>query len=528
MNFSLIPETAPFNPEQRAWLNGFLSGWLGMQDASGNAAIPFALPTLAPQVPPAAIEAEDEPWHDPALPIADRLKLAEDRPLPGKLMAAMAQLDCGACGYLCKTYSRALADGSEKSTTLCSPGGSETSKMIKRLLKEGGAKGATNGEVKPAAPPAEAEWSRKNPYPAKLLRSVRLNKDGSDKDTRHVEIDLGDKGPSYEVGDALGVYPENCHELVEDLLSTLGTAGDEPVTTATGVETSLREGLARHACLAAITEELLECLANSATEPREAELLRGLIEDDSPISGHDVLDTLRLFPSARPAASEFFATLSDLKPRLYSISSSPKRVPGQVHLTVGKVTYAFNGRVRKGVASTMFADRVAEGGSVRVFVHKAHNFTVPADPAAPMIMIGPGTGIAPFRAFLQERDALKSPGENWLFFGDQRGEVDFLYEEELADFQARGVLSRLDTAFSRDQAHKVYVQDRMIEHGRQFFEWLSRGGHVFVCGDAKRMAVDVDRALHRIVREHGEMDEAGAKEYVTRLAAEGRYRRDVY
>ena len=467
--------------------------------------------------------------------MADRLKLAEDRPLPGKLMAAMAQLDCGACGYLCKTYSRAIAEGAEKSLTLCTPGGSETSKMIKKLLKEGkGGAPATDGAATDGAAQdgqaasATAEWSRKNPYKARLLRTVSLNKVDSDKDTRHVEIELGMAGPAYEVGDALGVYPENCHELVEDVLSALGASGAELVPSASGGEVPFREALARNCCLTAIPEEFLECLATAATESADAGKLRALIDDDSPIAGHDVLDTLRLFPSARPAPAEFVGALSELKPRLYSISSSPKTHPGQVHLTVGRVTYAFNGRARKGVASTMFADRLAEGGEVRVFVHKAHGFTVPADPKAPMIMIGPGTGIAPFRAFLQERDAAKATGDNWLFFGDQRGAVDFLYEEELRDFLARGVLKRLDTAFSRDQAHKVYVQDRMIEHGAELFAWLERGGHVFVCGDAKRMAVDVDRALHKLVAQHGGMDEGGARAYVARLTAEGRYRRDVY
>ncbi len=548
MNFTLVPESAPFNTEQRAWLNGFLAGWIGLQDAAVGVApapVPPPLSSAGPAPAPVALVAqtEAEPWHDPTLPIPERMRLAGGKAFPNRLMAAMAQLDCGACGYVCKTYSQAIADGSEKSLTLCTPGGSETSKMIKRLLKEekeGGSNGHGhghghgnangNGVAKPAEVPAPRAdgWSRKNPYPARLLRGVRLNKDGSEKDTRHVEIALGEDGPAYEVGDALGVYPENCGELVDDLLAALGTVGNEPVVPPSGVEVSLREALARHCCLTATTEELLLCLANAATDPAEAAKLTALIEDDAPISGFDVLDTLLLFPSARPPAADFVAALSDLKPRLYSISSSPKRHAGQVHLTVGKVSYTFNGRKRKGVASTMFADRLGEGAEVRVFVHKAHGFTVPADRSAPMIMIGPGTGIAPFRAFLQERDAAGAPGENWLFFGDQRGAVDFLYEEELSDYLARGVLTRLDTAFSRDQDRKIYVQDRMIEHGATLFEWLTRGGHVYVCGDARRMAVDVDRALHQVIRDHGNLGEDAAKSYVARLSAEGRYCRDVY
>ena len=277
-----------------------------------------------------------------------------------------------------------------------------------------------------------------------------------------------------------------------------------------------------------MNEVLLDRLADVATDPGELARLGELIKDDSPIAGFDVLDVLRAFPSARISIEEFVASLSPMKPRLYSISSSPKRHAGQVHLTVRRVGYEFNGRVRKGAASTMLADRVQPDSPVRVFVQPSHGFSLPADPDAATILIGPGTGIAPFRAFLHERDAVGATGKNWLFFGDQRSEYDFLYENELSDFLRRGVLTRLDTAFSRDQGGKVYVQDRLREKGAELFSWLETGAHLYVCGDAKRMAADVDRALREVVRDHGSMTDNQAKAYVARLASEGRYKRDVY
>ncbi len=532
---SLIPESAPFNAEQRAWLNGFLAGWIGLQADGSAPPLPAgvvpALEGLAGPAPAAlAHEAEDFPWHDPALPIDERMKLAEGKPRPRRLMAAMAQLDCGACGYLCQTYSEAIAAGTETSLSLCSPGGTETSKMLKNLIKEPSSNG--NGAVAASqaakAPAAPAGWSRKNPFEARLIRSVNLNKPGSDKATHHVEIDLKPDGPSYEVGDSLGIFPTNCGDLIGEVIGALGATGDEPVETAGGVSGLLRDALERRCCLSEVTEETICVLAESATDSGEAEGLRALLDDDAPIAGYHLLDLLRRFPTAKPRPSALVRTLAALKPRLYSISSSPRRHKGQVHLTVRKVAYAFNDRGRKGVASTMLADRVAVGSTLRVFVQKSHGFTIPANPGAPAIMIGPGTGIAPFRAFLHERDAIGAKGKNWLFYGDQRGEYDFLYEEELMDMKARGLLTRLDTAFSRDQDRKVYVQDRMVEHGKDLYDWLQEGASVFVCGDAKRMAADVDRALREVIRVHGGLSEEEAAASVSRLASEGRYKRDVY
>ncbi|MBV8312231.1 MAG: sulfite reductase subunit alpha, partial [Planctomycetaceae bacterium] len=242
----------------------------------------------------------------------------------------------------------------------------------------------------------------------------------------------------------------------------------------------------------------------------------------------DLLDVLRRHPSIRIEADQLLELLPPLQPRLYSISSSPRAHPGEVHLTVGVVRYSKGDRLRKGVASTFLAERVRAGGEVRVFVHPSHRFQLPDSGDTPMIMVGPGTGVAPFRAFLEERRAVSATGKNWLFFGDQCRATDYLYEQELHQFQAAGVLTRLDLAFSRDQAEKVYVQDRMLKRARELWNWLEEGAHFYVCGDAKRMANDVDHALQQIVATQGGLSAGDAKAYVTGMAKSGRYQRDVY
>lgn len=530
MSVSLIPESAPFDAEQRAWLNGFFAGFLNMpgadpQQAQGAAALLTGGEAAAP------VEEEedydDAEWHDPGLMIDDRMALAEGKPKAAKLMAAMAQLDCGSCGYLCKTYSAAIASGEETNLTLCSPGGKETAKMLKKIVKESD-DGDAGGGTAVAEKPAETGWSRTNPYPAKLICSRNLNGEGSAKHTAHVEIDLGEDGPTYEVGDALGVYPKNCPELVANILERLESTGSDLVDSPRGGQAPLKMVLERDVNLAAATEELLELLIGSTSENAEETKLQGWLEDDEELDTMDVLDVLLAVPSAKPDPSRLVLSLDPMNPRLYSIASSLKKHAGQVHLTVGRVSWDKDGRERKGVASTFFADRCEPGDEIPVFIQKSHGFTVPSDPTKPMIMVGPGTGIAPFRAFLEERAATEAPGKNWLFFGDQKSATDYLYEDELQSYVTSGLLTRVDTAFSRDQQEKIYVQNRMAEHGAELFQWLQDGGYFFVCGDASRMAVDVDNALHKLVAEHGGFSEAAAKEYVAALTRDGRYVRDVY
>jgi sulfite reductase (NADPH) flavoprotein alpha-component len=542
MTVSLIPESAPFTAEQRAWLNGFFAGWIGLS-TNGDA----CSTAIAPVVEAAAIAAPPDtkpdlpfPWHNPNLTIVERLKLSEGFPLERRLMSAMAQLDCGSCGYVCKTYSEAIAAGTEKNLALCSPGGKNTAKAIKQLLKEAGTSngngslatnGALNADAKSPATDGHTTngdgYNRANPFSARLKSTRNLNKVGSAKHTAHVVIDLAASGLTYRVGDALGVYPINPPSLVEAIIAAARLDPKKQVTTPDGLEMSFYDGLQRKYCLRSAPEELLTLLAAKTTEGAERDALNASLADES-VEQLDVLDALLLAPSAKLSESELLESLPPIVPRLYSIASSLRAHPDEVHLTIGRVAYELNGRNRLGVASTMFADRLQPGDTVGVFVHAGKDFTVPADPTAPMIMVGPGTGIAPFRAFLEERQSIGAPGKSWLFFGDQCAATDFLYQDEFAAMQASGFLTRLDTAFSRDQAHKVYVQDRMRENGAELFRWLEEGAYFFVCGDARRMAVDVDRALHEIVAAHGGKTADEAALYVQDLKRQKRYVRDVY
>jgi sulfite reductase (NADPH) flavoprotein alpha-component len=382
-----------------------------------------------------------------------------------------------------------------------------------------------------SAPHPPADYSRANPFPARLKTNRRLNRDGSAKDTRHFEIVLEGSGLSYEVGDALGVTPANCPVLVEELLATLGFKGEESVKTPADQDTPLHDALLRHYAVTQPTTELLQAAAGRG---QNAGLLALLAPDrkselDQWLFGRDVVDVLRECPGARFTPAEFVGCLRRLQPRLYSISSSPKAHPGEVHLTVAAVRYEAHGRVKKGVASCWLADRVVLNESpVPVFIQPSHGFRLPADGNTPVIMVGPGTGVAPFRAFLEERRAAGARGRNWLFFGDQCRATDFLYEEELTAMQADGHLTRLDLAFSRDQREKIYVQDRMREVAAELWSWLEAGAHFYVCGDAKRMAKDVDAALHEVIAKAGGRTPAQAAEYVARLKTEKRYQRDVY
>ena len=388
---------------------------------------------------------------------------------------------------------------------------------------------STNGHS-PAAnsDAAKNAFSKTNPFPAKLLKNVLLNKPGSAKEVRHYEISLAGSGLTYEAGDALGIMPVNCPALVDEMLGVLGCSGTESVSFSnTGMP--LREALTRHLDMCKPSQELLAAVATRAPNCELAPLLASDRRDDLKkyLWGRDVIDVLRLVEKPF-SPSELVPLLRKLAPRLYSISSSPKAHPGEVHLTISAVRYESFGRGRKGVASTFLADRIGDADCVKVFVQPSHGFKPPTNGDLPMIMVGPGTGIAPFRAFLEERKASGAKGKNWLFFGDQKRTVDYLYEAELDAWQRDGHLARLDLAFSRDQDAKVYVQDRMLENAAEMWAWLEAGAHFYVCGDAARMAKDVDAALHRIVETVGGKSADEAKAYIAKLKSEKRYQRDVY
>lgn len=373
--------------------------------------------------------------------------------------------------------------------------------------------------------PAKTGWSRKNPYPARLAVNRLLSGPGSAKEIRHYEFELGDSGLSYEAGDALGVLPINDPLLVEEIISALGA---QPESHVAGHDRPLGPLLMDGYEIVTPSRDLIATVEARAGNDELSHIVRNGDREalEAWLWGRDTLDLLRLLPVGGLDADSFLGLVKPLQHRAYSISSSSKAHPDQVHLTVASVRYLSGGRAHGGVCSTYLADRAAQQAAI--FVSPNKSFRVPADDQAPMIMVGPGTGIAPFRAFLQERGARGAKGRNWLFFGDQHRVSDFLYDDELGEMNRSGLLTRLDLAFSRDQDEKVYVQTRMRENGKALFAWLQEGGHFYVCGDATHMARDVDAALHEIIATEGALSAEAAAEYVNGLKREKRYLRDVY
>jgi len=531
---SFIPESAPFTPEQRTWLNGLFAGLFGLTEDITPVPPADAAKLLAGLIDgtagsaPAAAEIDDgAPWHDPAMPLADRMQLAEGRPLPRRLMAAMAQQDCGQCGYNCKDYADALFAKSEKRLNLCVPGGKETSRMLKQLYQE--LEGASVVEqVAPQTKPVLATApgrSRDNPVYATFLSRRRLNKPGSEKETWHIEIDLDGTGLDYIVGDSFGIFPANDPDLVKAVLAALAAPPDFPIGGRT-----LHEVLTDGVSLSPAPDMLFELISylTGGERRQKAKQLAAGGDPDGDAATLDVLGALYKFSGIRPDPEAFIEALDPLQPRVYSISSSHTCNPARVSLTVDAVRYEVDERTRLGVCSTFLGGRVAPGDRIRVYVQKAQHFALPDDPAKPIIMIGPGTGIAPFRAFLQERQASKAPGRNWLFFGHQRRDYDFFYEDELVAMRSAGLLTRLTLAWSRDANEKIYVQHRMREVGRDLWSWLNDGAHIYICGDAQRMAKDVESVLTEIIAQHGGCPLAEAVQFLAELKAKNRYQTDVY
>ncbi|MCK5727947.1 MAG: sulfite reductase subunit alpha [Methylococcales bacterium] len=371
----------------------------------------------------------------------------------------------------------------------------------------------------------KAKFNRKNPFPATMTLNKILTSEASSKETRHYEISIADSGLSYEAGDALCVIPTNCPELVDAVINAIGCDEEEIVD-----DVTLREHLTSDLEIKLPNKELLQVISEKAKDPTLRELLDSGDKDklSDYLWGRDTLDCLLQNPDVMFSAPEFIALLKPLQHRAYSISSSGKMHPNSVHLTIASVRYEAQNRAHKGVCSTYLADIVNESTEVKIFFTPNKSFRVPEDNSLPIIMVGPGTGIAPFRAFLQERNFRKATGKNWLFFGDRNAKTDFIYEDELNTMQENGILNRLDLAFSRDQEEKIYVQDKMRENGAELFAWLEQGGYFFVCGDAYRMAKDVDKALHELIAEQGHKSTDEAIDYVNQLKKEKRYVRDVY
>ena len=577
-----IPESAPFTAEQRLWLNGYLAGLF----SNANLAVPTSMAKagappksvtilygsqtgtaegLAKKVAHAATQRGCAPrvvcmekFRDLELPREERLLVITstygDGEPPDNARDFWNFLASDNAPKLDQVRYSVLALGDSNYPAFCQFG-----KLCDERFTQLGARclharvdcdvdydaaaqtwtdevlaslaetGLDEASIPAAETSAETSYSRKNPFSARLITNRLLSGAASSKEVRHYEISLEGSALDYEVGDALGVVPANCPALVSDLLAVLGCDGEEAVAVPGVGETSLRLALSQHYDICRPSADFLNAVA---TRSSDAEL-RALVEPGQRdelkkfLWGREVIDVLARVTSML-GATEFVSLLKKLQPRLYSISSSPKAHPGEVHLTIATVRYEAHGRTRKGICSTFLADRCGEPARTPVFVQTSHGFRIPADPQRAMIMVGPGTGVAPFRAFLEERRAIGAPGRNWLFFGDQRRATDYLYESELEAMRADGHLSRLDLAFSRDQADKIYVQNRMLENGPELWSWLENGAHLYVCGDASRMAKDVDAALHQVCETAGSLSEDAAAEYVAKLKAEKRYQRDVY
>ncbi len=521
----IIPPSAPFTDGQRSWLNGFLVGLLQLDGAT-----PLAPGQNGVELAPAGDTDDGEaPWHDQTLPMAERMKLAEGRPLRRRMMAAMAQQDCGQCGYNCNDYSDAIASKAEARLNLCVPGGKETARMLKALNEELERAPATSSGMVPVAaepaPTGEPGRSRDNPIAATFVSRRLLNKPGSEKETWHIDFDLSGCGLDYVVGDSFGIFASNDLGHVDQIIALLGASH----TTAVRGKT-LREVLVDDVSLAPAPDSLFELLSfiTGGAQREKARALGHGEDPDGDAATLDVMAALQKFSGVRPHPEAFVEALEPLQPRLYSISSSHNATPGKLSLTVDCVRYIVGKRKRLGLASTFLAERINPGDQVKVYVQKAHGFALPQDPKTPIIMIGPGTGIAPFRAFLLDRRATGAPGKNWLFFGHQRSDCDFFYSDELNAMKTSGLLTRLSLAWSRDGAKKFYVQDRMREVGRELWTWLAEGANVYVCGDAKRMAKDVERALVDIVAQFGARSTDEAVSFVGELKKKGRFQQDVY
>jgi sulfite reductase (NADPH) flavoprotein alpha-component len=578
-----VPEEAPFNETQRAWLNGYFVGAFSKPESNNSvvAAEAVALETLtilwgsqsgsteslAKRMGKAA---EGFGFGARVLSMENFAKVdfaTESRVIlmtstwgdgepPDNALAFWEHLNSAGVPSLEGVRFSVLALGDSNYEDFCGAG-----KMFDRRFEELGAERIhprVDCDVdydEPAAEWTKGVWeslggnvegresrieamstdnevipfTRKNPFPAKLLVNRNLNGEGSAKETRHFEILLEGSGLEYSAGDALGVLPTNCPELVDEILTALGSDGEDAVLLPNGGEAPLRKALIENYSITAPSKKFLEAIA---VHGADVDLAKRLMPAHKTALAEylwecEVIDLLLAHPNANFKPTEFVGLLKKLQPRLYSIASSPKAHPGAVHLTVASVRYESQGRARKGVCSTFLADRAADA-TLPVFVHISKNFRLPDDGEIPIIMVGPGTGIAPFRAFLEERQATEAKGDNWLFFGDQHAATDFLYQNELEKLHRDELLTHLHTAFSRDGAEKVYVQHRMREHAAELWAWLEDGAHFYVCGDAKRMAKDVDATLHDIAQTAGGKSAAGAKAFVDELKKTKRYQRDVY
>jgi sulfite reductase (NADPH) flavoprotein alpha-component len=594
MNASIvpyIPHTAPFTTAQRAWLNGYLAGLFARTLSDRNGMLPSGVPAtsarntvtilygsqtgtaegVARETMEKAMAAglQATVWdladYDIArLPAEERLLLVcstyGDGDMPDNAQRFWEWLCSDQAPRLEKTRFSVLALGDSNYETFCQAGKNldqrlETlgaTRMYPRTDCDvdyeeafaGWVEGvlpvlADNSRTMPARAPTTSVslaatptpvYSRKHPFPARMLKNMALTAPHSSKGTRHYELALEGSGIAYSVGDALGVIPSNSPELVQELLDALDCHGEEAVPGLDGDIVPLCQALLQHYDITVPCKALLTFFAERSADREFQNLLQSENKQvlEAYIWGKQCIDFLLTFPQVRPTPEEFVGLLKKLQHRAYSIASSLKAHPGEVHLTVASVRYTSHGRQRQGVCSTFLAERVGSGSHIPVFLLPNKIFGVPQDNTLPMIMVGPGTGVAPFRAFLEERRALGATGKNWLFFGERNRATDFFYKKQLLAYQQDGFLTHLDLAFSRDQQEKLYVQHRMLQHSKELYTWLEEGGYFFVCGDRQRMAKDVDAALHGVIQQASGCSSDTAAAYVAQLTQAKRYVRDVY
>ena len=378
---------------------------------------------------------------------------------------------------------------------------------------------------------SSSTYSRRNPFKAEVLENINLNGRGSNKETRHLELSIEGSGFTFKPGDSLGIYPENRPEIVELIINEMGWNQDDLVPfNQQGKPCSLEEALKHHYELTVLTKPLLEKLSQIHPNERLTKLVHPENKQElrTYIEGRDLVDVIHDFAPWDLKAEQFVTILRKIPARLYSIANSYEANPEEVHLTIGAVRYDAHNRARHGVCSIQCAERIQPGDYLPVYIHENPNFQLPENPSDPIIMIGPGTGIAPFRSFLEEREALEAPGKNWLFFGDQHYVTDFLYQVDWQRWLKTGVLTKMDIAFSRDTEEKVYVQHRMLENKQEIYKWLKEGAYIYICGDEKHMAQDVHKTLLRILEEEGGMTADEADGYLAQSLKDKRYQRDVY
>jgi sulfite reductase (NADPH) flavoprotein alpha-component len=578
-----IPDDAPFSPEQRSWLNGFLAGVYSTVEAplakapspSLKIAILFATQSgtserlakklakelkqqghapelasldtyttasLAEQThalvlastygegdPPDGAQAFAESLHLPSAPRLDNLRYAVFA-LGDTSYEHFCKFGADLDARFYALGGTRLCDRVDSGVDVDEPFEQWKSTVLASLSAAPSLSvSASLGQSASAAAKPHTH-TRDNPYLAEVIDKHRLTHEVSSKLTVHVGISLADSEVHYEAGDACGIIAQNDPAVIEEILTRTNFSPDEIVTLPRLGATTLLEALTHHLQPSRLTRKTVQAYAALGDCCKLEHLLSADAhrELDAYMYDRGLIDLIEECPGLLASPTQLIDILPKLSTRLYSISSSPEFHSGELHTTVAVVRYHAHNRDRGGVCSTMLSERTPLGARVPIYIQPNKKFRLPADPAAPIIMIGPGTGIAPFRSFLYERRALGATGRNWLFFGDRSARTDFLYRDELEAMCHEGHLTRLDTAFSRDQEHKVYVQDRMIEFGAEFWKWLNDGASIYVCGDASRMAKDVDAALHRLIEEHGQKDSEAAQEFVQELQEQNRYHRDVY